>query len=70
MRDFAAAITANAERLALLEVRDSGKLMREMLGQLQGLGTWYIYFSGLADKLEGKTVPAIAPADVLRLHPA
>src|SRR6478735_11006673 len=61
MRDVAAAITANAERLALLEVRDSGKLMREMLGQLNALGTWYSYFSGLADKLEGKTVPALAP---------
>ncbi len=61
LRDVAAAITANAERLALLEVRDSGKLMREMLGQLQGLGTWYSYFSGVADKLEGRTVPAVAP---------
>ncbi len=61
MRDIATAITANAERLALLEVRDSGKLMREMLGQLNALGTWYTYFSGLADKLEGKTVPALAP---------
>jgi acyl-CoA reductase-like NAD-dependent aldehyde dehydrogenase len=61
MRDIAAAITANAERLALLEVRDSGKLMREMLGQLKGLGNWYLYFSGLADKLEGRTVPAVNP---------
>jgi aldehyde dehydrogenase (NAD+) len=61
MRDIADAITANAERLALLEVRDSGKLMREMLGQLKALGAWYNYFSGVADKLEGKTVPAIAP---------
>lgn len=61
MRNIAAAITANAERLALLEVRDSGKLMREMLGQLNALGTWYTYFSGLADKIEGKTVPQLAP---------
>ncbi|KQT94940.1 carnitine dehydratase [Marmoricola sp. Leaf446] len=62
LRDVATAITENAERLALLEVRDSGKLMREMRGQLQGLGVWYSYFSGLADKLEGKTVPAISPS--------
>ncbi|GAA1921216.1 aldehyde dehydrogenase [Nocardioides lentus] len=61
LRDVAAAITENAERLALLEVRDSGKLMREMRGQLKGLGNWYLYFSGLADKLEGKTVPQLAP---------
>ncbi|MEV6120560.1 aldehyde dehydrogenase [Streptomyces sp. NPDC052077] len=61
MRDIADAISANAERLALLEVRDSGKLMREMTGQLRGLGTWYTYYAGLADKLEGKTVPALDP---------
>ncbi|MFI9626595.1 aldehyde dehydrogenase [Streptomyces sp. NPDC052042] len=61
MRNIADAISANAERLALLEVRDSGKLLREMLGQLKGLGTWYTYYAGLADKLEGKTVPALNP---------
>jgi aldehyde dehydrogenase (NAD+) len=61
MRNIAAAITDNAERLALLEVRDSGKLMREMRGQLLNLGNWYLYYSGLADKLEGKTVPQMAP---------
>jgi len=61
MRNIATAITENAERLALLEVRDSGKLLREMLGQLNVLGNWYNYYSGLADKLEGKTVPAVAP---------
>jgi aldehyde dehydrogenase (NAD+) len=61
MRSIATAITDNAERLALLEVRDSGKLLREMLGQMRVLGNWYNYFSGLADKLEGKTVPALAP---------
>ena len=61
MRDVATAITENAERLALLEVRDSGKLMREMRGQLKGLANWYTYFSGVADKIEGRTVPQLAP---------
>jgi aldehyde dehydrogenase (NAD+) len=61
MRSIAQAITANAEYLARLEVNDSGKLLREMLGQLQILGGWYNYYSGVADKLEGKTVPAVAP---------
>jgi acyl-CoA reductase-like NAD-dependent aldehyde dehydrogenase len=59
MRRCGDAILANAERLARLEVNDSGKLMREMLGQLQGLPQWYWYFSGLADKLEGRTVPPV-----------
>jgi len=61
MRSIAQAISDNAEFLARLEVNDSGKLLREMLGQLQVLGSWYTYFSGVADKLEGKTVPAVAP---------
>src|SRR4051794_34397234 len=42
-----------AERLARLEVNDSGKLHREMVGQASALGSWYQYYAGLADKLEG-----------------
>ena len=37
MRKLADLITENAERLARVEVRDNGKLYREMIGQLQGL---------------------------------
>ncbi len=61
MRRIAAAIADNAERLARLEVNDSGKLLREMRGQLTALPEWYLYFSGLADKLEGRTVPPLNP---------
>jgi acyl-CoA reductase-like NAD-dependent aldehyde dehydrogenase len=59
MRRCGDAIAANAERLARLEVQDSGKLLREMLGQLKALPQWYYYFSGLADKLEGRTIPPV-----------
>ncbi len=59
MRKCAEGIAANAERLARLEVNDSGKLLREMLGQLKSLPQWYYYFSGLADKIEGRTVPPV-----------
>ncbi|WP_085913117.1 MULTISPECIES: aldehyde dehydrogenase [Pseudonocardia] len=55
------AIAANAERLARLEVNDSGKLLREMRGQLTALPQWYYYFSGLADKIEGRTIPPVNP---------
>ena len=51
-------IAANAERLARLEVADSGKLYREMIGQMRYLPEWYYYFSGLADKIEGRTIPS------------
>ena len=61
LRSVGDAIAANAERLALLEVRDSGKLLREMRGQLTALPQWYFYFSGLADKLEGRTIPQVNP---------
>jgi aldehyde dehydrogenase (NAD+) len=61
MRACAAAIEANADRLALLEVRDSGKLLREMSGQMRALPQWFFYFSGLADKLEGRTIPPANP---------
>jgi (Z)-2-((N-methylformamido)methylene)-5-hydroxybutyrolactone dehydrogenase len=61
MRACGDAIVANAERLARLEVQDSGKLLREMLGQLTALPQWYYYFSGLADKLEGRTIPPVNP---------
>lgn len=51
----------NAEKLARQEVNDSGKLYREMLGQLNGLGSWYHYHAGLADKIEGKQIPSPNP---------
>ena len=54
-------VTENAERLARLEVNDSGKLYREMIGQLGALGSWYHYFAGLADKIEGRQIPSPNP---------
>jgi acyl-CoA reductase-like NAD-dependent aldehyde dehydrogenase len=54
-------VADNAERLARLEVNDSGKLYREMIGQLNALGGWYTYFAGLADKIEGRQIPAPNP---------
>ena len=61
MHKLADLITENAERLARVEVRDNGKLYREMIGQLQGLGAWYRYFAGQADKIEGRVIPTDKP---------
>ena len=61
MRRLADLITGNAERLAELEVNDSGKLLREMLGQTRALGGWYLYYAGIADKLEGRQIPTPNP---------
>src|SRR4029078_9268341 len=32
-----------------------------MIGQLQGLGSWYRYFAGHADKIEGRVIPTDKP---------
>ena len=54
-------IAANAESLARTEVRDNGKLINEMLGQVRYIPQWYHYFAGLADKLEGSVLPIDKP---------
>ena len=61
MRRLGDLIAENAERLARLEVNDSGKLYREMIGQLNGLGGWFHYYAGIADKLEGRQIPSPNP---------
>jgi acyl-CoA reductase-like NAD-dependent aldehyde dehydrogenase len=61
LRRLADLVAANAGRLARLEVNDSGKLYREMIGQLNNLGGWYQYFAGLADKIEGRQIPSPNP---------
>jgi aldehyde dehydrogenase (NAD+) len=54
-------IAENAQALADVEVRDNGKLMAEMLGQMRYLPEWYRYFAGLADKIEGSVIPIDKP---------
>ncbi|MGL5809514.1 MAG: aldehyde dehydrogenase [Nocardioides sp.] len=61
MRRLGDLVAEHGERLAILEVRDSGKLYKEMIGQLGVLPQWYHYFSGLADKLEGRSIPSDKP---------
>jgi aldehyde dehydrogenase (NAD+) len=50
-------IARDAERLAAIEVRDNGKLLAEMRGQLQYIPQWFYYYGGLADKVQGSTLP-------------
>ena len=58
MRRLAGLIADNAERIAVIETTDNGKLIREMEGQLRGLADYYHYFAGAADKIGGETIPA------------
>lgn len=57
LRKLADAIAAQAEALAHTEVRDNGKLLSEMLGQLRYIPEWFHYYGGLADKVEGSVLP-------------
>lgn len=54
-------VTANTDRLAEIEVRDNGKLLAEMRGQVAYHPEWWRYFGGLADKIEGAVMPIDKP---------
>ena len=54
-------VERDADRLAELESRDSGKLLREFAGQMQAISGWFRYFAGWADKLSGETLPPAQP---------
>jgi aldehyde dehydrogenase (NAD+) len=57
MMRLADAIAQRAEGLAELESRETGKLYKEQLIQLQSVPNWLYYFGGLADKIEGRVIP-------------
>ncbi|HYM51061.1 MAG TPA: aldehyde dehydrogenase [Candidatus Limnocylindrales bacterium] len=61
LRRLADQIAAHAQELAAVETRDNGKLLREMLGQVQGLPDYYTYWAGWADKIQGSVVPLDKP---------
>ncbi len=56
-------VQANAGRLAELETRDTGKIIRETSAQIAYVAEYYRYYAGLADKIEGATL-AIDKADM------
>lgn len=57
MRKLGDLITRDAAKLAATEVRDNGKLYAEMLSQLNYIPQYFHYFGGLADKIQGATLP-------------
>ncbi|HZG74047.1 MAG TPA: aldehyde dehydrogenase [Chondromyces sp.] len=61
LRKLGDLIAENAESLAISEVVDNGKLIREMLGQTKALPGWCYYYAGLADKIHGESIPVDAP---------
>jgi (Z)-2-((N-methylformamido)methylene)-5-hydroxybutyrolactone dehydrogenase len=56
LRKLGDLVGENKERLAQLESKDNGKLIRETLAQVGYLPEFFYYYAGLADKVEGETL--------------
>ncbi|MFT5656963.1 MAG: acyl-CoA reductase-like NAD-dependent aldehyde dehydrogenase [Gammaproteobacteria bacterium] len=54
-------VEKNAPKLAELETRDTGKIIRETSAQIAYVAEYYRYYAGLADKIEGKHLPIDKP---------
>lgn len=67
MRRLAELVRVNADALADIETRDNGKLLKETRAQMRSMPDSYHYFAGMADKLQGDTIP-INRADTLNLN--
>ncbi|BCW69072.1 aldehyde dehydrogenase [Arthrobacter sp. NicSoilB8] len=52
----------HADELARMESEDNGKLLREMRAQLTAMPEYYYYYAGLADKIQGDTIPGSSRA--------
>lgn len=57
VRKLGELVLANADALAAIECRDNGKLLKEMRAQMRAIPDSYLYFAGMADKLQGDSIP-------------
>lgn len=58
---LAGLVEENAQHLAMLETRDTGKIIRETSSQIAYVAEFYRYYAGLADKIEGAHLPIDKP---------
>ncbi len=65
MRRIADGLAEAGPRLAEIETRDNGKLIREMRAQLSQLPSFWEYFAGWTDKLDSSVIP---PANASTLN--
>lgn len=61
MMRLADLLDANVERLARIETKDNGKILREMRALARALPVAYRYYAGMADKIQGETIPVNKP---------
>ncbi len=57
VRKLADLVLQHADKLSEIETRDNGKLIKEMRAQMRSMPDSYHYFAGMADKLQGETIP-------------
>jgi aldehyde dehydrogenase (NAD+) len=61
LRQLGDLILENADWLASVEMKDNGKLIAELGNQMRYMSNYYYYYGGLADKIEGATIPSDKP---------
>lgn len=61
-------IRRDAERLSIIEVLDSGKPISEARGDVETAASYFEYYAGMADKLQGDTIPLGPDFISLTLH--
>jgi aldehyde dehydrogenase (NAD+) len=54
-------VEENSQKLGEIETTDSGKLAAETISQSKYVAGYYRYYAGLADKIEGATLPIDKP---------
>jgi aldehyde dehydrogenase (NAD+) len=65
---LAQAVTANAEEIAGLEARDTGKTLKTARNDAVALARYFEYYAGAADKLHGETLPYAQGTTVLTIR--
>ena len=61
-------IEQNVQRLAEIETRDTGKIIRETKSQIAYIAQYYRYYAELTDKIQGKIVPIDKPHMQVTIH--
>ena len=61
LREIGDLLKENAEILGKIETRDTGKMYKETKFQANYIAEYYYYYAGLADKIEGSTLPIDKP---------
>lgn len=65
---LAEAITDNAERLAVMESRDTGKPLKQAKADMVAAARYFEFYGGAADKVHGDTIPFMAGYAVQTMH--